>query len=258
VLRPAFSETLQNCSNILEYVDPAPSAFGMAKSAVNHLTKFTRSVERRVKNSMISAMAMALSLGLMTPADAEDWTGPYLTFGLSSASTNLRDAPETGDSLAETDEDIAPYVAAGYDWAYGNLTLGVLADVDLTGVDNDDLVSSGKGFYGESDWFATFRGRVGMPVSEQVHVFASGGLALMRAGATGVDLFGARSSDSELLKGAVVGLGMEYSLSPGRLLSVEYLYADFEQSGEFFSGGPVAGTVDPIVSAIRIGYTFRF
>lgn len=211
-----------------------------------------------------SAMAVALSLGLITPAQAEDWTGTYLTFGLSSASTDLHTRSTGASFPAGSTDDIAPFAAVGHDWARGNLTFGVVADIDLTGVAgyDADLVTSGKGFYGESDWFATFRGRVGAPVNDKLHVFASGGIAVTRAGGTNVGLFGSNNSDMQLLTGAAVGLGMEYALPAGGHLSIEYLYADFGRSDEIaappspFVAPP--GTVEPIISTVRVGYTLRF
>jgi opacity protein-like surface antigen len=85
--------------------------------------------------------------------------------------------------------DVAPYAAFGYDWALGGFTLGVVADIDMTGTDNSDMLSAGKGAYAESDWFATLRGRVGVAATEKVHVYASGGIAVLSAQSTSVDLF---------------------------------------------------------------------
>lgn len=214
-----------------------------------------------MRSATISALAMALSLGLLAPAQAEEWTGLHLTFGISGSNTNFRDTQTSngGISFDQGFDDIAPYAAVGYDWAYDSFTIGVLADVDLSSFENGDLVSEGKGMYGESDWFATLRGRVGMPVNDQVHVYASGGLALMRTGAQGIDLFGTTTTGKgQTLRGAVVGLGAEYMLSPGRHLTVDYIYADFEESDPFFEGSSVEGTLNPTVSALRIGYTLRF
>jgi opacity protein-like surface antigen len=213
-----------------------------------------------MKSATISALATALALGHIGPASAEEWTGLHLTFGISGSQTDLRDRQFGGStSFDQGDDDIAPYAAVGYDWAYDSFTIGVLADVDLGQVEQGDLVSAGKGMYGETDWFATLRARVGMPVSDQMHIYASGGLALMRAGATGNDFFSnSVAAPDQTLKGAVVGLGAEYVLSPGRHLSLEYIYADFEESDPYFEGGFVEGTLNPTVSALRIGYTFRF
>ena len=211
-----------------------------------------------MKTTSISAMTLALALGIMSPAQAEDWTGLHLTFGLSGASTNLRDEQVFGPKSLSSD-DIAPYVAVGYDWAFDSFTLGVVGDVALNGLDSEDFVSQGKGLYGDTDWFASLRGRVGVPVSDQVHVFASGGLGLMRVDATGNDIIvGTLEADSQLLKGAVVGLGAEYALSPGRHLTVEYIYADFERSDLYLEGSLVEGTFSPTFSALRLGYTLRF
>ncbi len=209
---------------------------------------------------LISTLAITLGLGLITPAEAEDWTGLHLTFGLSGAEIDMRDTQTWGSPKGLSGRDVAPYVALGYDWAFDSYTLGVIADVDLTSVDTADFITSGKGTYANTDWFATVRGRVGVPVSSQAQVFASGGVALLRTGATAYDLVGdSVEASAQTLKGRVVGVGMEYVLSPGRNLTVEYLYGDFERSDPYFDDGAlVNGTSNPIINTLRIGYTLRF
>jgi opacity protein-like surface antigen len=120
-------------------------------------------------------------------------------------------------------------------------------------------VSSGKGLYGEANWFATLRGRVGVPLGEDARVFASAGPAVMRAGASTSDGFGTViDGDRQRLTGKAAGIGMEVALSPGRHVTIEYLYADFDESDEFVPESESGGTLDPIVQTFRISYTFRF
>ncbi len=205
-----------------------------------------------MKTGMISALALALSLGLVQTSEAEDWTGAHLTFGLTNTAIDFRSVTASGPTAGGADDDWSPYIAGGYDWAQGNLTFGFVADVD--GVNAaEDLLSGGKGFTGESDWFATLRARVGVPVSDQLHVYASGGIALMGVSSSSVSFFGTET-DRKTLRGAAVGLGMEYMLSPGRHLSLEYLHADFGET-EFNDGGI---TREPAVDSVRLGYTLRF
>lgn len=211
----------------------------------------------------ISALATALALGLMTPADADDWTGLHLTLGLSASSPNLGEAEVTDNifmSYSETSEHVyAPYIAGGYDWGFDGFTFGIVGDVDFGSVDNGDAVSQGKGFYGESDWFATLRGRVGVPVGDAAQIYASGGLAWMRVGATGVPVFSApAAAESQTLTGAAFGIGTEFVLSPGRHLTFEAVHADFDRSDVFLPGTGASGTLDPKVTAFRVGYTLRF
>lgn len=206
----------------------------------------------------ISALALALSLGLVTTAEAEDWTGGYTTFGLSRSDTDLNEIAD-GDARENGGADFAPYAAFGYDWALGNFTFGVVADVDLGGTDSSDLLSGGKGAYAESDWYATLRGRVGMAASDKLHLYASGGVATMHVGATTVDFGGGETvEDGRSVEGKVAGLGLEYNLSPGRNLSVEYLHGEFDTSGDLSVSPFSSSTVDPVVDSLRIGYTMRF
>lgn len=223
---------------------------------------------------MISVLAVALSLGTVTAGQAEDWTGANLTFGLSAASLDMRDRQvggllaAAGESLIPAERDVSPYLAAGYDWRFGELTLGVVGDIDFTSVENGDLLSSGKGTYAEANWFATLRGKIGVPLNDQLRLTASGGVAMMRVDATHVDITGfsfetgyiysVQDVGSRTLTGPAVGLSLDYAVAPKRHLTVEYLYADFGQVDNFTGGGEGDASISPIVSTVRMGYTFRF
>lgn len=209
-----------------------------------------------MKTGRISALALALSLGLMTTAEAEDWTGGFVTLGFGNTAIDFRSSTGPGGETPDAKhDDWSPFVAAGYDWSHGNLTFGLVADIDGAQVP-EDIVSFGKGFTGESDWFATLRARVGTPVGEKVHVYASGGLAFMGVSSTSEILLPIPSSgtDHQTLTGAAAGLGLDYMLSPGKHLSVEYLHADFGPT-EFHDG---LLTREPTVDTVRLGYTLRF
>lgn len=204
--------------------------------------------------TMTSSLAVALALGLVTAADANDWTGPFLTFGVSSSVADF--STTSSDTFISRDMmgDIAPYAALGHDWSVGNVTFGVLVDVDGGNI-TEDLISEGKGTLGEADMFATLRGRIGVPVNDQIQVYASAGLAMMRMGSILVaPVEDGLTSEKKNMKGAVIGLGMDYALSPGRNISIEFIHADFGK-GTFHEDFL---TRDPVVQSLRVGYTFRF
>ncbi|RYH95344.1 MAG: porin family protein, partial [Acetobacteraceae bacterium] len=182
---------------------------------------------------------------------AEDWTGAFLTFGVSETAIDYRSSTSGTPTEGGRQDDLSPYIAAGYDWAHGNLTFGVIADLDAAQV-GEDFVSGGKGYTGESDFFATLRARVGMQVGDQTRVFASGGIAALGVASSQSGFVS--GSEHQTLTGTAAGLGMEYMLSPGRHLSVEYLHADFGESD--FHDGNV--TREPAVDSVRVGYTLRF
>ncbi len=204
-----------------------------------------------IKTSL-SALAMALSLGFVSSAEAQDWSGGYLTFGLSSASANLRLTSGEEASPQGASGSVAPYAASGYDWDTGDFSYGVLVDLDGMRVE-DNLIMEGKGVLGEADMFATLRARVGVPVNDRMRVFASAGLAWMQSSSSNISAY-ELPPDSSRLSGKAAGLGMEYLLSPGRHLSVEYLYADFDAETVLED----SAALDPYVSTLRVGLTFRF
>lgn len=196
-------------------------------------------------------MALGLSLGWISPvsADPQDWTGFYLTMGAGVAATDLGFSAADGPSASSAPNDAAGYAAIGHDWALGDLTFGLLLDGDLTS-GADLILVEGKGLLGESDWFATLRARVGAPLNDKLRVFASGGLAAINVEASLLGAFG----EHRTIKGRAYGLGLEYALSPGQHVSIEYLHADFGQA-DFFDGGV---SMKPSVDTLRVGFTFRF
>lgn len=201
--------------------------------------------------SICSAVALGLSLGWISPvsADPQDWTGFYLTIGVGVAATDIGLNVADGTAAVGAPNDAAGYAAIGHDWALGDLTFGVLLDGDLTR-GSDLILLEGKALFGESDWFATLRARVGAPLNDKLRVFASGGLAAINAEAS---LLGALG-ESRTIKGRTYGLGFEYALSPGQHLSIEYLHADFGQA-DFFDGNV---QMNPSVDTLRVGFTLRF
>ena len=202
------------------------------------------------RTAAISALALALGLELIGPAEADEWSGAHLTFGLAGSAADLRSATEQGIFGAE-DRDVGPYVAAGYDWDFGDFSLGLVADVQMTKAD-DLLILGGKGLFNESDWIASFRGRVGMAVNDDLHLFASAGVAMMRLHSTLI--MAAGGMENQVAQGVAAGLGMEYKLAPGRHLTLEFLHADFGAT-TFYDDGI---SVDPSADTLRVGYTFRF
>jgi opacity protein-like surface antigen len=203
-----------------------------------------------MNTASISVLAMALALGVMTPAEADEWQGAYLTFGLSSARIEQHPHVDT-KHFGSADQEFGPYLALGYDWSFGDISLGALFDVEMTG-GRDDLFMQGKGLVQESDWFATLRGRVGVPLNDQVRVFASAGMASMRVRSTVVAAM--MDTENQTANGFATGLGLEYQIAPGRHLTIEYLHAGFDRTE--FEGS--AAIVDPNVDALRLGYTIRF
>lgn len=203
-----------------------------------------------MNSAAISVLATALALGLMTPAEADEWQGAYLTFGLGAAQTDMHSEFYAGEFGAE-DQDLGPYVALGYDWSFGDFSLGALVDLELINA-RDDFFLDGKGIVHESDWFATLRGRVGVPVTDQVRVFASAGVAAM--GVRSISMSALPEVDGRIATGLATGIGLDYALSPGRHLTVEYLHANFGRES-LYDGNVFA---DPDINALRLGYVIKF
>lgn len=203
-----------------------------------------------MKCGNVSAIAVALCLGLVTAAEAEDWAESYVTVGVSSTALDLRLSNGSGPADAAVATDISPYLALGRDWNVENLTFGVLADIDGMSAEQDYVIG-GKNHFGDADLFATLRGRVGVPVHDSLRLFASAGLAWME---TSVKREPALDRDGGVQMGGVVGLGLDYALTPRHRVTLEYVHADFGAE-QLFSGDILQ---NPTVDALRLGLTLRF
>jgi opacity protein-like surface antigen len=147
----------------------------------------------------------------------------------------------------------------GYDWnLYKNWIVGVEAD----GVAVDAGGNLGSGTY-NTDYFATFRGRVGYQYNPKLLLYGTAGVAFnglhFKGPATAQQQAlnpGSSFKSSTTLPGFVAGLGAEYEWN-GMHLFAEYLGVGFEEWS--FAGG-VDGrhAVDTNAHMFRLGVKFLY
>lgn len=215
----------------------------------------------------LSLTLLGAAAGAAAPATAQAWDAPgILRFGafLQGGFTNL-DVQENAGLVRRTlDLDGAGIgVTFGYDWRMGNLMLGL---------ESDAATSNDNGRVGihtfATDYFATFRGRIGTFARPDLLIYATGGLALagveykpVRGGGgvaidpvTGATATGSVLKSDQTLAGFVVGGGVEYDLH-GILVFGEYLYAGFEGWNFSTPAGRVSADLD--THMFRIGVKFK-
>ncbi|MCA1393755.1 porin family protein [Bradyrhizobium sp. IC3123] len=237
-----------------------------------------------------------------------NWTGFYIggnvgygrgSYGVSNSTgtlvnTNGGSAPFGFNAVSGNGNGVTAGIQTGYNWQIEQVVLGVEADwqyinskVSTGNSAIPVLAAVGGNFTGgasvSTDWYATFRGRVGYAFGPAL-LYATGGIALaetkLSANATGsipTSLFpltygplgSMNASNSAVLVGYAVGGGIEYALGAGWSFKGEYLHMGFGTNGYNLTGslqspagltGVIASHVDikPSFDIARVGMNYRF
>lgn len=249
-----------------------------------------------------------VGMPLTAPTQVGKWTGPYIGgnlgygwghYGASNATgTIVNSNGGSGiygfNALSGNGNGVTAGIQAGYNWQIDQTVLSIEADWQYlnskAGTGNSPIavpVFIGGNFSGSTsintDWYATFRGRVGYAFGPAL-LYVTGGIALaettLSANATGSIVTGLvpptlgplgsmNASDSAVLIGYAVGGGLEYALGAGWSIKGEYLHLGFGTKGYNLTGslqspagltGVIATHVDirPSFDVARIGVNYRF
>ena len=214
-------------------------------------------------NSRKLICGVAALFGLLAataPASAQNYPGDgRLRFGTFF---QLHGASATESLPRNSSGDVSGFgigASLGYDWnLYKNWIVGVEAD----GVAVDGGGNLGSGTY-NTDYFATFRGRVGYQYSPKLLMYGTAGVAFngvhFKGPATALQLLanpGTNFKSSTTVPGFVGGLGAEYEWN-GMHLFGEYLYTKFEE-WSFAGGFDGRHAVDTDAHMFRIGVKFLY
>jgi outer membrane immunogenic protein len=150
--------------------------------------------------------------------------GPDL---ISSVNSVLGSVPLTGRANVN---GIIGGGQAGYNWQQGRYVYGLEADIQGSDEHGSGSVCALAACFNANyklDWFGTLRGRVGFLPTDQLLLYATGGLA-----------YGHFASDSALpatwgatKAGWTVGAGGEYAVDRNWSVKLEYLYMDLGDVG---------------------------
>jgi outer membrane immunogenic protein len=167
----------------------------------------------------------------------------------------------------------------GHNYQSGRYVFGAEFDISWTGIDGKKATElSVAGFSpsittakGDLDMFGTLRSRIGVLPSEQLLIYATGGLAFGRASYTytfafpGSDDFVSGSRGSRMEWGWTIGGGAEFAVADNWTAKVEYLYYDlgdatFQTAGSRASAGlgNFNVTADNTGHIARLGFNYRF
>jgi len=173
----------------------------------------------------------------------------------------------------------------GYDWMTGPVVLGLEADFDKTGLDDETVISGPPQtslraiYHRKLDWLATFRGRIGMTMAPALLLYGTGGVAMGRT-TIGASFFcptcrpdpatEPATSDSSVntSMGWTAGFGAEWKFAQRWSVKAEYLHVDLGRHGSFLTYTyPGAGitrvstllsTVRDQEDLVRFGLNYRF
>jgi opacity protein-like surface antigen len=222
------------------------------------MTGFTTAKFGRLISTVATAVVALTGVLASGSASAQNYSGDgrlrFGTFLQFNASKGREDLP------AESHSDVSGYglgASFGYDWnIYKNWIVGVEAD----GVATDAGGNFGRGTY-NTDYFATFRGRVGYQYSPKLLFYGTSGVALNGVHFRGPPTFSSQNTAtvfkaSTTLPGFVGGLGAEYEWN-GMHLFGEYLYSSFEE-WTFTGGADGRHSFQTDAHMFRIGVKFLY
>jgi len=196
-----------------------------------------------------------------------NWTGFYAGVnagvGFNRSYTTLA-APASGDAFRLGGLGGLGGGQIGYNWqfgnflGFGNLVLGVEADIQGSGLNDDRTAFATGGFNQKLDWFGTARGRVGLATGSVLTYF-TGGFAYGNVKTTFSDSVTPANSLalSSTRTGWTIGSGIEAALGGNWTGKVEYLYLDLgNQNGITPVDGSILGS-DVRASVFRVGLNYR-
>jgi opacity protein-like surface antigen len=212
---------------------------------------------RYMSNVAAATVMLTGAFAVTDTASAQNYPGDgrlrFGTFFQLNASPGKETLPE------DSKGDISGFgvgVSLGYDWnLYRNWIVGIEAD----GIANDAGGDFGRGSY-NTDYFATFRGRVGYQYNPKLLLYGTAGVAFNGMHFKGPPLVATATNNvfkiSTTLPGFVGGLGAEYEWN-GMHLFGEYLYAGFEE-WTFTGGADGRHALTTDAHMLRLGVKFLY
>jgi outer membrane immunogenic protein len=229
-----------------------------------------------------SASALAADLGARSytkapvVAPVSNWSGLYIGgnvgYGWGNGNTDFAFSPAAESANATLDtkpKGVIGGAQIGYNWQMGSLVTGLEADIQGAGIKgtaapSQNIATDGANLPGDFlssneklSWLGTVRGRLGITVTPDLLLYATGGLAyghvdasanahLLTNSANPLEFPG---SVSKTKAGWTAGAGTEWMFARNWSAKLEYLYVDL--------GSQSAIGNSPVDPAIKVGYTWH-
>jgi outer membrane immunogenic protein len=211
------------------------------------------------------------------PPPVTNWAGWYAGLNVSATSHHASTQDVNGWGLGGNGPGSPPYVTpffdsrttsagfggqVGYNWQFGRFVTGLEADAGYVGAKatfapaHDFTTGCGTGCMvsatNELTWLATFRGRAGFLVGDNVLLYGTAGLALggidnhwgygdiNRAGLVG-SFSDSQFGSSGVRTGFIYGGGAEFAAMKNWVLRGEVMFVDFGTTSSTITGTPNLG-----------------
>ncbi|MFD1333444.1 outer membrane protein [Methylopila musalis] len=170
----------------------------------------------------------------------------------------------TGGVRLGYDHQVSPSIVVGVlaDAAWGKASKTIAEPIGSTSTLAVVVAPFGAaGARVKHTWDGTVRARVGYLATEQILLYATGGVALLREQVSGAYVWGGLGdgfSKSRTRVGWTVGGGVEAALSANWRVHAEYRYADFGSKSYDWSAAGVKAKVDTKTHTLLTGVSYRF
>lgn len=215
----------------------------------------------------LAQVAGAMDLNTFSPApqpQKPDWAGFYLRNNSSGGGSDSAPwttmVPSTGFASAA-----APATSVnstfGYNSQTGNFVFGLEGSLAAANFDGRFTAPYLPGMTAGAwtpnmNWLGTVTGKVGYSFGQWLP-YLKGGFATAEIGSPlqGAPV-GAFTQSTQQLSGWTAGVGLEYQITPKLSLGLEYLYADFGNSGGSgapgtLGGAPISGAPEVYSTALK-------
>jgi outer membrane immunogenic protein len=239
---------------------------------MRHLAVATTLLALAASGSALAADLPVKAIPMATPV-AYSWTGCFV--GVAGGGVWGRSRHISGDAATfgldiTNSYDMSGAIAGveyGCNWQSGRWVLGTESDFSWTnlrgGANNIAPFNTGSISNTREHWLSTSRIRVGFLPSEQLLLYATGGLATARVEAfvDATAVGGGTASESRTRWGWTAGAGAEYAFGSGWSAKMDYLYVRLNNR-EYFNPPPlgfaIRGNVPVDEHVFRIGLNYKF
>jgi hypothetical protein len=145
---------------------------------------------------------------------------------------------------------------AGYGWQYGAVYLGAEAELEVSSAGwNVERSPTGRIYSAEKVGSVAGLLRVGYIVNDSVLIYGRAGLVRAKF-ETDYSYSGTTINQSDKLDGALIGLGVEYSVGPRTHLRMEYNYTDYDDYEVDYGTG--VDIFDSKESRFQVALAYKF
>ena len=192
-----------------------------------------------------------------------NWTGFYIggNIGYAWRSTDI-----TGNFLGAnwslSNDRFMAGGQAGYNWQFGQFVFGIEGDFDwASGTKTSPLVATGAGPLQASvdgNWVSTVAARLGYAVDRVLFYSKLGGGWTRTETSLRSPTLGVLTTNDKTNSGWLVGLGVEYAMTPNWTAKIEYNYLGLSDTKLAMPLAAQLVTVSHDLQTVKLGANYKF